>query len=110
MLIFDWLADSVVSKSGKTNKSIKNNFLENKSNSSRSPDLSDISQYRQKMKFSIYDFFSKCDQIRKNLRVWSHLLKKSLMENCIFCAVQYSQNKNSSISEVHFRNLKIYLL
>ena len=30
------------------------------------------------MKFSIKDFFSKCDQIRRNLRIWSHLLKKSL--------------------------------
>ena len=35
----------------------------------------------QKMKFSITNFFSKCDQI------WSHLLKKSVMENFIFCAV-----------------------
>ena len=41
----------------------------------------------QKMKFSIKDFFSKCDQIRKKLRIWSYLLKKSLMENFIFCAV-----------------------
>ena len=40
-----------------------------------------------RMKFSIKDFFSKCDQIRSFLRVWSHLLKKSLMENFIFCAV-----------------------
>ena len=32
-------------------------------------------------------FFSKWDQIRKNLRIWSLLLKKSLMENFIFCAV-----------------------
>ena len=39
------------------------------------------------MKFSIEDFFSKCDQIRRNLRIWSHLLKKSLMESFIFCAV-----------------------
>ena len=31
----------------------------------------------QKMKFSIKDFFSKCDQIRRKLRMWSHLLKKS---------------------------------
>ena len=38
----------------------------------------------QKMKFSIKDFFSKCDQIRWKLRVWSHLLKKSLMENYFF--------------------------
>ena len=40
----------------------------------------------QKMKFSIKDSFSKCDQIRRKLRIWSHLLKKSLMENLIFCA------------------------
>ena len=39
------------------------------------------------MKFSIKDFFSKCDQIRRKLRIWSHLLKKCLMENFIFCAV-----------------------
>ena len=41
----------------------------------------------QKMKFSIRDFFSKCDQICKKVRIWSHLLKKSSMENFIFCAV-----------------------
>ena len=34
------------------------------------------------------DFFSKCDQIPRNLRIWSHLLKKSVMENYIFCAVK----------------------
>ena len=42
----------------------------------------------QKMKFSIKDFFSKCDQIRSFLRIWSHLLKKSLIEN-FFCAVGF---------------------
>ena len=41
----------------------------------------------QKMKFSITDFFSKCDQIRRKLRICSHLLKKSVMENFILCAV-----------------------
>ena len=41
----------------------------------------------KKMKFSVKDFFSKRDQIRSSLRIWSHLLKKSLMENFIFCAV-----------------------
>ena len=45
----------------------------------------------QKMKFSIKDFFSKCDQIRRKLRIWSHLLKISLMESFIFCAVLESQ-------------------
>ena len=44
----------------------------------------------QKMKFSIKDFFSKCDQISSILRIWSHLLKKSLMENFIFCEVHFS--------------------
>ena len=39
------------------------------------------------MKFSIKDFFIKCDQIGSFLWIWSHLLKKSLMKNLIFCAV-----------------------
>ena len=38
-----------------------------------------------KMKFSINNFFSKCDKIRSFLRICSRLLKKSLMENFIFC-------------------------
>ena len=42
----------------------------------------------QKMKFSIKDFFSNCDQIRRKLRMWSHFLKKFLMENFKFCAVK----------------------
>ena len=41
----------------------------------------------QKMNFSIKDFFSKCDQIRRKLRIWLHLFKKSLMGNFIVCAV-----------------------
>ena len=41
----------------------------------------------QKMKYSTKVFFSKCDQIRNFLQIWSHLLNKSLMENLIFCAV-----------------------
>ena len=42
----------------------------------------------QKMKFSIKDFSSKRDQIRRKLQFWSDLLEKSLMENFIFCAVK----------------------
>ena len=38
-------------------------------------------------KFSIKDFFSKCNQIRSFQRIWSHLLNKSLIGNFIFCAV-----------------------
>ena len=49
------------------------------------------------MKFSIKVFFSKSDQIRRKLRIWSHLLRKSLMENFIHCAEvivqRYSGNK-----------------
>ena len=41
----------------------------------------------QKIKLSFKDFFSKCDQIRRFPRIWSHLLKKTSMENFIFCAV-----------------------
>ena len=41
----------------------------------------------QKMEFSIKDFFIKCDQFRWKLQIRSHLLKKSLMENFIFCAL-----------------------
>ena len=40
----------------------------------------------QKLKFSIKYFFSKYDQILSLLRIWSHLLMKSLMENFGFCA------------------------
>ena len=35
----------------------------------------------------IEGFFGKCDQIRRKLRIWSFVLKKSLMERVIFCAV-----------------------
>ena len=39
------------------------------------------------MKFSIKDFFIKCDQIHLFRADLVNLLKKSLMENFIFCAV-----------------------
>ena len=41
------------------------------------------------------DFFSKYDLMRFGhiaMRIWSHLLKKPLMENFIFCAVLHSSN------------------
>ena len=53
----------------------------------------------QKKKFSIKHFFSKYDQIRSFLRIWSHLLEKSLMQNFIFCAV-YSICKNYNTKEI----------
>ena len=45
------------------------------------------------MKFSIKDFFSKCDQIRR----------KSLMENFIFCAVK-DNNDNGNNDEIDKKN------
>ena len=58
------------------------------------------------MKFSFKDFFSKCDQIHKKLRIWSHLQNKSLMENFIFCAVW--SKKNSSVRKLWVVWLEIY--
>ena len=46
----------------------------------------------QKMKLSIKDFFSQCDQICRNLQTCLHLLKKSLMENFIFSPVYETQH------------------
>ena len=49
--------------------------------------LSTLFTLHKKMKFSVRDFFSKCDKIRSFLRIWSHLLRKSVMKNFYFCAV-----------------------
>ena len=59
----------------------------------------------QKMKFPIKDFLSKCDQMRSLLRIWSHLLKKSLMENFIFCAVNLSRFEDSFLSSLLTLNM-----
>ena len=45
---------------------------------------SNILNTTQKMKFSMKDLFSKCDQIRSFLWIWSHLLQKFFMENFLF--------------------------
>ena len=67
----------------------------------------------QKIKFSIKDFFSKCDQIGRLLRLWSCLLKKFLTENFIFCPVcqhtfQYLGKKTFPYSSLP--PLKVYSL
>ena len=62
----------------------------------------------QKMKFSVKDFFRKCDQIYSFLRIWSHLLKKSLMKNFIFCAVY--ESLNISRTEHFSSNTKIHAI
>ena len=57
------------------------------------------------MKFFIKDFFSKCEEICRKLRICSHLQKKSLMKHFIFCAALHrfcraapfkNNNKNKS--------------
>ena len=56
----------------------------------------------QKMKCSIKEFFSKCDQIPRKLRIWSHLLKKSLTGNFIFlvqCSFNNDKLKNNLSKE-----------
>ena len=64
----------------------------------------------QKMKFSIKDFFSKCDQIRSFLRTWSNFLRKSLMENFIFCAVYQFKIFRRSLFEFLTGNFTVVLI
>ena len=48
-----------------------------------------------KMKFSIKElmkFFSKSDHICSFLRIWSHLLKKCLLQNFVSCVGRVAQN------------------
>ena len=61
----------------------------------------------QTVKFFIKDFFSKCALIRSFLRIWSHLLKKSLMGNFIFCAVNGMNFKGNE--KFHKMCLKDYV-
>ena len=67
----------------------------------------------KKMKFSIKHFFSKCDQIRSFLRIWSRLLQKPLSGKLHFLySVKYSNhidigrklfgNLSSTISDILF--------
>ena len=51
---------------------------------------SKINEHCPKNEVYIKDFYSKCDQIRSFLRIWSHLQKKFLMKNFIICGVKYA--------------------
>ena len=53
------------------------------------------------MKFSIKDFFSKCDHIHKKIRIWSRLLKKYLMKNFICYALFVVENLFCYIQTVY---------
>ena len=63
----------------------------------------------QKIKFSIKDFFSKWDQNRRKLRIWSHLLKKFLIENFIFVQCANYSVENSYNKIFFWQNLLIIL-
>ena len=52
----------------------------------------------QKAKFFNKHFFSKYDQIRRKLRIWSHLLKKSFIEKFIFCVTPKNEEDFSNTS------------
>ena len=52
-----------------------------------------------KKKFSIKNFFRKCDQICRKLRIWSHLLKKSLKKKRHFLCIDGS---SEPINPWHF--------
>ena len=60
----------------------------------------------QEMKFPIKGFFSNCDKICWKLRIWSHLLKKSLMKNFIFCAVIVGGGRVEKV-DIFEKNLKM---
>ena len=61
------------------------------------------------MKFYIQAFFSKCDQIRRKLWIWLHLLKKSLMKNFIFCAVNVSFLVKSNLHDWAFISFETFV-
>ena len=48
------------------------------------------------MNFSINNLFSKCEHIRMKLRIYSHLLSKSLTEDFIFCVASIIGLTNES--------------
>ena len=60
----------------------------------------------QKMKFSIEDFFSKCDQIRNFLRISSHLLKKSFSAVLVNYKVPGFMRQLSKSCDIILKNIK----
>ena len=48
--------------------------------------VNSLQRSAQKRKSSIKEFLNKCDHLQETT-MWLHLLKKTLMENFIFCEV-----------------------
>ena len=67
----------------------------------------------QKMKFTIEDFFSKCDRICSKLRIWLHLLKKSLhlmyiqFTSCVYWVFQSKNKKKQDFLHLFDFNKKL---
>ena len=59
----------------------------------------------QKMKFYIREFISKSDQILSFPCICSHLLKKFLMENFIFCVVIWKYVMKEEIKSLEKNNM-----
>ena len=62
----------------------------------------------QKMMFFSKDFFTKCDQIRTFLWVWSHLLKKSSQKTSFLCSAVSNLEIGSSIRKMMIIELSIH--
>ena len=61
------------------------------------------------MIFFTEDFLGKSDQIHRKPWTWSHLLKKLLMENVIFCAVNRFTSSNRLLEDFAARFWKCVL-
>ena len=81
-VLFIWVSDLIVSVFYTVGTS-----LQNAKPIVATDVFGDCANTAQKVKFSIKNFFIKCDDIRRKLRIWPHLMKKYLMENFIFCTV-----------------------
>ena len=55
------------------------------------------SNTEQKMKFFITDYFRSLQPNLQKLRIWSDLLKNSITENFIFCAVELKSSENLQV-------------
>ena len=60
------------------------------------------------MKLCVEDCFSKYGQIRGFLWIWSHLLKKSLMGNFFFCAVNAGWQCRYTVPDLNCFDLLFY--
>ena len=61
----------------------------------------------QKRNFSNKEFFSKFDQIRRKLRIWSLYWRNPQWKTSFFCAVEYVITENvNEITDVDFKILK----